>query len=81
MKNTKGEVMRDGHQKEGKAVYVVITAILIFFLTINTLTPMMGEDFVLVAWPQGYTTTGVWDLLQKVGARIYDQMTGFNARL
>lgn len=81
MKNTKGEITLDGRQKEDKAVYVVITAILIFFLTINTLTPMMGEDFILVAWPQDYTATGVWDLLQKLGARIYDQMTGFNARL
>lgn len=66
-----------------KIVYfnILFIFILVFFLVINFLTPLMGEDYVLTAFPNNYKFSCLNDLLQSMLHRIKNQMEGWNVRV
>lgn len=63
-----------------KIVYfnILVIFILVFFLVINFLTPLMGEDYTLVAFPGNYEPSC---LIQNMLQRIKNQMEGWNVRV
>ena len=70
-------------EKEMKknTVGVVIIAIFAFFLIINSVTPLMGEDISLMAFPKDYQLDGNIERFSLMFERIYEQMTNWNIRL
>lgn len=68
-------------KRQQTILFGLLTFVLLFFLTINFLTPVIGEDFVLSVLPRNENFHSVGDFLWSVAARIYDQMTGWNVRL
>lgn len=67
--------------KNIKLSCVILTLIFSFFLIINFITPLMGEDLVLVAFPKNYHISSFRELLLLASTRIYDQMTNWNVRI
>lgn len=59
----------------------LLLAFLAFFLIANSLTPAMGEDYMLIAFPPSEGCENIIDLFSKMIARINLQMGGWNARL
>lgn len=60
---------------------LLLILVLTFFLTINFLTPSMGEDFVLSAYSPYEHSDNYFDLFQKVVNRVLQQMRTWNVRL
>lgn len=68
-------------RNEKKVFFAVVFAVYTFFVVINFITPLMGEDLILVAFSKNYEVTSATDLLSRMLHRIYNQMTGWNVRI
>lgn len=66
---------------EKKIFLSILFAIYTFFLIINFIAPLMGEDLILVAFSKNYEVLGIRDFLFKMIHRVYNQMTGWNIRI
>lgn len=67
--------------KNIKLSCIILTLIFSFFLTINFVTPLIGEDLVLIAFPRNYHVTSLGDLLSLASTRIFNQITTWNVRI
>ena len=61
--------------------FIVVFSLYTCFLIINSITPLMGEDYVLVAFPKDYTPSSFIELVTMALFRIQDQMTNWNIRI
>ena len=73
--------MNRKEEKKVEKLGIAIIAIFIFFLVINSLTPLMGEDITLTAFPKKYQTANIWEFFLLMTQRIYEQMTNWNIRI
>lgn len=69
------------NKAEKISVEIVFMSILIFLLIINSVTPLMGEDIALAAFPKDYHTAGAGERFYLMFHRIYEQMTNWNIRI
>lgn len=61
--------------------YFLFGVILVFFLTMNFVTPVIGEDYVLVAYSPFFPPESSSVLIENVLSRILYQMQTWNVRL
>lgn len=64
-----------------KSKQIILILIFSFFLLINCITPLMGEDFSLEAIPKNHVLTGETERVTLMAERVYEQMTNWNIRL
>ncbi len=60
---------------------IILLSFLLFFLTINFITPLMGEDYALLAFSPKDHLIGINDLIYKISTRIQYQMKNWNVRV
>lgn len=66
---------------EYRMVMFLLVVIFAFLLIINFLTPLMGEDIALTAFPKGYQVSNLYELFSGLYRRIYTQVTTWNVRI
>ncbi len=80
-KQLSGGIMCNRSNK-GKFLYrAILLSIFSFFLTINILTPYMGEDFALMPYYPSTDVKSLAEAVDMIGNRIFNQMTWWNVRV
>lgn len=60
---------------------LLFAVMLAFFLSINILTPAMGEDYLLITFPPNSSQKSMAETIFAIIARILHQMTNWNIRV
>ena len=55
-----------------KSKQIILILIFSFFLLINCITPLMGEDFSLEAIPKNHVLTGETERVTLMAERVYE---------
>uniref|UniRef100_N1ZXA1 Glycosyltransferase RgtA/B/C/D-like domain-containing protein n=1 Tax=Eubacterium plexicaudatum ASF492 TaxID=1235802 RepID=N1ZXA1_9FIRM len=78
MRNTKINIFEKKYNK--LLIFLIMFSIFCSFLLLNSKTPPMGEDLILIPWGAGDRPGNVCEAFSRICSRIREQSAGWNVR-